>query len=115
MYPAIYFRPMVKMDTMGTSFSDRMGWKTTKVTRPLLIDDFREALSDGSYKIHSETTVDEMLTFVFDDGGNMVTQSSFHDDCIFASAIAFQGFKVMYKGKLEQIDYEKQLPESTPY
>jgi len=114
-YPNIYFRPVVKMDTMGTQFSDRMGWKTTKVTRPLMIDDLREALADGSLKIHSEKILDEMLTFVFDDGGNMVSQSSFHDDCIFASAIGFQGFKVMYSGKLDQIDYERHLPESTSY
>lgn len=115
LYPAIYFRPAVKMDTMSMSFSDRMGWKTTKVTRPLMIDDLREALFDGSYKIHTEQTLDEMLTFVFDDKGNMVSQNSFHDDCIFASAICFQGFKVMYKGKLEQIDETQHLPESTPY
>ena len=115
MYPQIYFRPVVKMDTMGQQTSDRMGWKTTKVTRPLMIDDLREALADGSYKIHTEKTFDEMLTFVFDDGGNMVSQSTFHDDCIFASAICFQGFKVMYSGKLEQIDYEKHLPASSSY
>ena len=114
-YPSLYFRPMVKMDTMGTSFSDRIGWKTTKVSRPLMIDDLREALSDGSFKVHTENTVDEMLTFVFDDGGNMVTQSSFHDDCIFASGICFQGFKVLWKGKLEQIDETKYLPENFSY
>ena len=114
-YPSLYFRPVVKMDTMGTKFSDRMGWKTTKVTKPLMIDDLREVLSDKSFKIHSEKTLDEMLTFVFNDDGNMETQSSFHDDCIMASAICFQGFKVMYKGKLEQIDYERELPESTSY
>lgn len=115
MYPQIYFRPVAKMDTMGQKFSDRMGWKTTKVTRPLMIDDLREALSDESLKIHTEYTIDEMLTFVFDDGGNMVAQSSFNDDCIFASAIGFQGFKIMYSGKLDQINYEQHLPESTPY
>ena len=112
MYPQIYFRPVVKMDTMGTQMSDRMGFKTTKVTRPLMIDDLREALSDGSLIIHTEKTLDEMLTFVFDDGGNMVSQSSFHDDCIFASAIAFQGFKVMYSGKLDQLDEDKYVPVS---
>jgi len=115
MYPQIYFRPVVKMDTMGTQFSDRMGWKTTKVSRPIMIDDLRESLADGSLKIHTEKTLDEMLTFVFDDGGNMVSQSSFNDDCIFATAIGFQGFKVMYGGKLDQIDYSKYLPESSSY
>ena len=114
MYPQLYFRP-VNFDHMGSSPSDRLGWKTTKVTRPLMIDDFREALQEGSIKIHTEKTLDEMLTFVFDDGGNMVSQSSFHDDCIFASAIGFQGFKIMYSGKLDQIDYEAHLPASSSY
>jgi hypothetical protein len=100
---------------MGTDYSDRIGWKTTKVTRPLMIDDFREALEDGSLKIHSLDTIDELLTFIFDNGGNMISQRSFHDDCIFGSAIAFQGFKIMYSGKLEQIDYESHLPVSSSY
>ncbi len=115
MYPQIYFRPVVKMDTMSTQFGDRMGWKTTKVTRPIMIDDLRESLADGSLILHTEKTIDEMLTFVFDDGGNMVSQSAFHDDCIFATAIGFQGFKIMYNGKLDQIDYEKHMPESSSY
>jgi len=113
-YPQMYFRP-TKFDQMGTDYSDRIGWKTTKVTRPLMIDDFREALEDGSLKIHSLATVDELLTFIFDSGGNMISQRAFHDDCIFGSAIAFQGFKIMYSGKLEQIDYESHLPVSSSY
>lgn len=114
MYPQMFFRPST-FDAMGSSWSDRLGWKTTKVTRPLMIDDLRESLQDGSLRIHTENTLDEMLTFVFDDGGNMISQSSFHDDCIFASAIGFQGFKVMYSGKLDQIDYEDHMPESSSY
>jgi hypothetical protein len=100
---------------MGTKFSDRLGWKTTKVTRPLMIDDLREALADESLKIHTETTIDEMLTFVFNDNGDMVSNSGFHDDCIFARAIGFQGFKVKYGGKLEQIDETKNLPQNFSY
>jgi len=113
-YPNIYFRP-VKFDQMGTSYSDRIGWKTTRVTRPLMIDDLRDGCQEGSVKIHSLQTMDEMLTFVFNDAGNMIAQSSFHDDCIFSAAIAFQGFKVLFPGKLDQIDYSEHLPFSTPY
>lgn len=114
LYPQMYFR-QANYDSMRTSWSDRLGWRTTKITRPLMIDDFRDALQEGSITIHSESTLDEMLTFVFDDGGNMVAQNSFHDDCIFACAIGFQGFKVLYGSKLEQISYEDYLPTSTPY
>ena len=114
-YKNLYFRPVTKMDTMGIKFSDRLGWKTTKMTKPLMMDDLREALSDGDLIIHTEKTLDEMLTFVFNDDGLMVTQSSFHDDCIFSNAICFQGFKVCYSGKLEQIDESKHLPNDFSY
>lgn len=114
MYPSLYFRPG-KFDTMGTSWTDRLGWKTTRVTRPLMIDDLNKALLERSLHLHSQYTLDEMLTFVYDDGANMVTQGGFHDDCIFSIAIAFQGFKMLYTGKLDQLDYEDHLPASSSY
>lgn len=115
MYPNLYFRPNVKMDTMGTSFSDRIGWKTTRVSKPLMIDDLNEALREGSIKIHTEKTVDEMLTYAYNDNGEANAQSAFHDDCIVATAICLQGFKLMYKGTLDQIDESKHLPDSFSY
>ena len=109
MYPQMYFQPS-RFDKMGMTYTDRLGFRTTKVTRPLLIDDLREAMADGSYKIHTESTVDELLTFVYDDHGDAMCQSGFHDDCIFASALCLQGFKIMFGGTLSQISYEDHLP-----
>jgi len=45
----------------------------------------------------------------------MKPEGKSHDDCIFAAAIGFQGFKILYSGKLEQIDYTKHLPQSYSY
>jgi hypothetical protein len=114
MYPNLYFRP-AKFDTMGTKWTDRLGWKTTRVTRPLMIDDLADALREGSLTPHSEELIEEMITFVFDNGNNMVPMDGFHDDCIFSQAICFQGFKVLYTGTLDQVDYSDHLPSSTPY
>lgn len=114
MYPQLYFRP-TRFDVMGTSYSDRLGWRTTRVTRPLMIDDLKQAVGDTSILFHSKEILDEMLTFIFNDGGDMVCQYGFHDDCIFGAAIAFQGFKILYKGDLSQVDYEKHMPTSTYY
>lgn len=114
LYPTLYFRPS-KFDTIPSSWSDRLGWKTTKVTRPLMIDDFNQALREGSVKIHSRYLLDEMQTFVFDAGNNMNAQESYHDDAIFSAAIGFQGFKVLFSGNLDQIDYLDFLPSSTSY
>lgn len=114
LYPQLYFRP-AKFDTIGTKWSDRLGWKTTRVTRPLMIDDLNEGFTENSIKPHSKELVDEMLTFIFDAGNNMMCMKGFHDDCIFGAAIGFQGFKVLYDKPLTQLNYEDHLPTSTPY
>ena len=113
-YPTLYFR-QAKFETMGQQISDRIGWKTNKVTRPLLIDDLAQAMRDKTLIIHSKEILDEMMTFVYDDNGNMVCLSGYFDDTIFATGIALQGFKVLFAGKLDQLDYSKHMPISFGY
>lgn len=113
-YPSIYFR-LAKFETIGERYTDRMGWRTTRLTRPLLIDDFAQAMRDGLLTIHSKEILDEMNTFIYNDNGDMVSQGGYHDDCIFAAAIGFQGFKVLYDKPLDQINYEKELPHNFSY
>jgi len=113
-YPSLYFRPS-KFESLSSPSSDKMGWKTTRVTRPLLIDDLAQALRDKVLIIHSKELLDEMTVFVYDDAGNMVPQGGFHDDFIFAAGIGFQGFKVMYHEKLTQLDYSNHLPNGYTY
>jgi len=113
-YPSLYFRP-VKFETLGMSSSDKMGWKTTTLTRPLLIDDFAQAVRDGVLTIHSKVLVDEMSVFVYNDAGKPEPQPGFHDDCIFAAGVCFQGFKVMYHKPLTQLSYSEHLPKTFAY
>ncbi len=113
-YPTLYFRPKA-VDTLGVTSSDKFGWKTNKVTRPLLIDDFAQACRDKVLTLHSKELLDEMSVFVYDDGGNMVPMGGFHDDCIFAAGIGFQGFKIMPMGKLDQLNYADHMPTSFAY
>ena len=112
-YPTLYFRPS-KFDTMGTAWTDRIGWKTTRVTRPLMIDDLADAMRSSLLTIHSKEILDEMLTFVYDGGNNMVAQHGFHDDGIFSVAIAYQGFKVTSLRTLDQVD-DRYIPQSPLY
>jgi len=114
MYPTLYFRQM-QYETMGTQFSDRLGWKTTKVTRPLLIDDLSQGLREDALLLHSKELITEMTTFIYDRANNATAQQGAHDDCIFAAGIAFQGFKIMYSGELNQLDYSHHLPTSYNY
>ena len=94
LYPAMYFRPS-KFEVVGAPWSDKLGWKTTKMTRTLMIDDLNQATREFDLKIHSKELIDEMTVFIYDRNNNMGASEGFHDDCVFATAIAFQGFKVL--------------------
>ena len=109
LYPSLYFRPS-RFDTIGNPWSDRMGWKTTRVTRPILIDEFEQATREDTIHLHSKETVDEMTTFVYNDSNNMVSLDSYNDDTVFATAIALQGFKVISDKPMTQLNYLNYLP-----
>ena len=102
MYPSMYFRPS-KFEVMGSPYSEKMGWRTTKLTRPLLIDDLGQALRDGDLTLHSKELLDELTTFVYDKNNDMGAQDGFHDDLVMATGIAYQGFKVLYDKPLTQL------------
>jgi hypothetical protein len=110
LYPSLYFRP-ARFDTIGNPWSDKLGWKTTKVTRPILIDEFEQMTREDNVILHSKETVDEMTVFIYNEANNMVCMDSYHDDCIFATAIALQGFKVISDKKMDQLNYANHLPE----
>ena len=108
-YPSMYFRP-ARFESIGSPWSDKLGWKTTKLTRPLLIDDFAQSVRDDVLTIHSKELLDEMSVFVYNDSNDMQPQPGFHDDVLFAAAIGFQGFKVLSDKPMVQLDYQKHLP-----
>jgi hypothetical protein len=114
LYPSLYFRP-TKFDALASSWSDKMGWKTTVMTRPLMIDDLNQIIREGHIQLHSKDIMDEMTVFIYDKGNAMVPQEGFHDDCIFATGIAYQGFKVLYDKPLTQINYEDHMPQNHNY
>jgi hypothetical protein len=111
LYPSLYFRPS-KFETVANSWSDKLGWKTTKLTRPILIDEFEQMTREGDITIRSKETVDEMTVFIFNQANNMCAMESYHDDCVFATAIACQGFKVISDKPMTQLSYAQHLPTS---
>jgi len=114
-YPSMYFRP-AKYDAYDGSFSDKLGWRTTTTTRPILLDDLGKCLREGSILIHSKETLDEMTTFVWTDSGKPEPSSkSYHDDTIFALGIAIQAFPMVSNKPLDQLDYNQYLPKSFSY
>ena len=110
-YPNIYFRPR-EYDKSGQATSDRIGWKTTTLTKPMMISDFDKMFRNGEVLIHSKETLNEMMVYVYDDGGHMNAMSGHHDDAIMSTAIALQGFKMLAPtSNLQQIDYKQYMPD----
>lgn len=101
-YPSMYFRPS-KFEVMGSPYSEKLGWKTTKMTRPLLIDDFAQAIRDGDLVFHSKELLDELTVFVYNKNNDMCAQEGFHDDCVLAAGIGFQGFKIISDKPMTQL------------
>jgi hypothetical protein len=114
LYPNFYFR-LEKYETIGMTSSDRIGWKTNKMTRPVLIDEFDKAFREDLLLIHSKELLDEMIVFIYDKNGDMNATPGYKDDSIFAAAIGWQGFKVTSAVALEQLDYNSYLPKSYAY
>lgn len=114
MYPSLYFR-QTHFEKIHTGWTDKLGWKTTKLTRPLLIDDLAQALRDDLLVIHSKELLDEMTVMVYDKSNNANAPRGQHDDTIFAAGVGYQGFKVLFNGELNQINYERELPSGSFY
>ena len=80
--------------------TEKLGWRTTTLTKPLAIDELNANMRDGVLNLRCEYTVAELKTFVRDDNGQ--THGSPHDDRVMSLAIANQMLKYVW------------LPEYTP-
>lgn len=71
---------------------ERVGWRTTFQTKPLLISRFQERLRLQNPKIYSEKTINQFKTFIYSDLAKkkgMGAQEGFHDDRLIAVLLAF--------------------------
>lgn len=110
LYPNLYFRPS-KFDTMSQGWTEKMGWLTTRTNKPFLIDDLGKAIREDALIFHSKEILDEMLTYVYNENNEMEPVSKkYKDDTVMASAMAYQGFKLLYDKPLDQLSYERYLP-----
>jgi hypothetical protein len=88
-YPAalIYHRS-VEPDQHPQVRSDRIGWDTTGVSRPILLSLLDEAIRQGAIHVHDPITQQELLTFVIKANGKPEAQAGCHDDLVIALALA---------------------------
>lgn len=65
------------------------GFKTDKVTRPLILSELQAIVNDHIDFINDKDTLEEMLTFVRNEKGRPEAQEGAHDDLVMCLAIAF--------------------------
>ena len=76
------------LNQVSTRVSMEFGWKTTRTTKPLLIDDLGMALRSDELIIHDRFTLAELRTYTRNERGSM--SGSPHDDRVMALALSNQ-------------------------
>jgi phage terminase large subunit len=86
-----YFRQYVREheDTFTGTIQKTYGFKTTSLTRPLIIAELVTIVRDHPELFNDVETLEEMLTFVRNEKGRPEAQKGAHDDCIMALAITY--------------------------
>ena len=85
-YPNLFRKR--SLNTSTTRVSQEFGWKTTRTTKPLLIDDLGMALRAGELRLFDRFTLAELRTYTRNERGTM--SGSPHDDRVMALALANQ-------------------------
>lgn len=76
-------------DTYTNKHVKSYGFKTTAITRPLILSELQAIVNDHINNINDKETLEEMLTFVRNEKGRPEAQSGAHDDLIMGLAIAY--------------------------
>lgn len=86
-YRNLYVREIE--DEFEGKFKHAFGFRTDRITRPVIISELIRVLRDNMSIINDEDTLMEMLTFVRNDKMRPEAEEGAHDDCVMALAIAF--------------------------
>ena len=86
-YRRLYVRE--REDTYTGTVQQSFGFRTTPVTRPVILSELVRVLRDGMQLVNDRTTLEEMLTFVRNDKLRPEAEPGAHDDTVMALAIAW--------------------------
>ncbi|MCX8129766.1 MAG: PBSX family phage terminase large subunit [Clostridia bacterium] len=75
-------------DSYTHKIQSSFGFKTTSLTRPIILANLVEMVREHTELINDAVTLEEMLTFVRNEKGRPEAQEGAHDDCIMGLAIA---------------------------
>ena len=86
-YPNMFVRE--KEDKYTGIMDKSYGFKTTSITRPVIIAELVKIVRESVELINDKLTLEEMLTFVRNEKGRPEAQQGAHDDLVMGLAIAY--------------------------
>ena len=106
------------LNSTTNRISQEFGWKTTRTSKPLMIDELGMALKNDELTLHCEHTIAELRTFTRIERGGM--SCSPYDDRVMALALANQMRKYAFVPEyVEKVDdtftfdlWVRQIPQS---
>ncbi len=75
-------------DSYTHKLKKSLGFKTTRVTRPLILAMLQKIVAENIYLINDKATLEEMITFVRNERGRAEAEEGCHDDLVMGLAIA---------------------------
>ncbi len=117
-YPNLFRKRSLNSTT--NRISQEFGWKTTRTSKPLMIDDLGMALKNDELILRCEHTLAELRTFTRNERGQM--SGSPYDDRVMALALANQMRKFAFVPEyVEEVDdtftfdwWVRQIPKQVP-
>jgi len=106
-YPNLYIRE--KEDDYTHNKVKSYGFKTTSLTRPIIIAELVVIFRDHIDSINDKDTLEEALTFIRNEKGRPEAQYGAHDDLIMALAIAYY-IRVWQETKIKIEEKKIELP-----
>lgn len=99
-----------KEDTYTGKVVKAFGFRTDRITRPLILSMLQAIINDHIELINDKGTLEEMLVFVRNEKGRPEAQEGCHDDLVMALAIAYyirtqQSYEVKIEKKIKLKEY----------
>jgi len=86
------YRQEKGVDERYEEYTSKLGWKTDRRSKNLMINALSEAIYTGQIKDCDPIFIRECMEYVVDERGRTNAQVGAHDDCVMATAIALQVF-----------------------
>ena len=101
----------VKHDSRKNESTREFGWRTTAATKPLMIKDLSEFITDVEIKINNPGTLEELRIFSIHPDGKLAAPNGQHDDRVISLAGAVQMYLASYSKPDDEYDDDEEDEE----